>query len=91
MWFLTDSDNWVKTYTIPRALDTHWHMPLGMTHDGGRLLFHCSFYRRVEDVVRIYDPCTNTYKDVTRTPAISSSKRLSLCNLHLDSFITARI
>jgi hypothetical protein len=39
IWFLTESNNWVKRYTIPRAPNTYLHMPLGMTHDGGKLIF----------------------------------------------------
>jgi hypothetical protein len=51
-----------------------------------KLIFKCSFLDTLAQDVRIYDPCTNTCKHVTRTP--HTSKGLSLCNLHLDSFIS---
>ncbi|XP_051221248.1 F-box protein At5g18160-like [Lolium perenne] len=92
IWLLTDSDNWVKTYTIPMAPKTYLYMPLGMTPDGGKLLFRCSSYYTPAEVVRIYDLSTNTCKDVTKTSATRGHRsRLSLCNLHLDSFISARM
>ncbi|CAM0953996.1 unnamed protein product [Alopecurus aequalis] len=92
IWLMTDSkngDNWVKAYTIPIAPKTYLYKPLGMTHDGGRLLFRCFHYNQAQ-VVRIYDPCTNTCKDVTKTTT-NDGHRISLCKLHLESFISAKI
>ncbi|KAI4980044.1 hypothetical protein ZWY2020_016797 [Hordeum vulgare] len=92
VWLLTDSHNskWVKAYTIPTDLHTYLHTPLRMTHGGGRLLFRCFRFGGRAQMVRSYDPCTNACTHVIKAPGNLSSK-ISICNLHLESFISNKI
>lgn len=91
IWLLTDPNKgiWDKTYAIPMDPHIQHYTLLGMTHDGERLLFQCSFYHKPAQAVRIYDPCTNTWTDVTETSSTFAC-RIGLCNFRLGSFISAK-
>ncbi|XP_045086271.1 F-box protein At1g47340-like [Aegilops tauschii subsp. strangulata] len=91
VWLLTDPNKgiWDKAYAIPMDPHTQHYTPLGMTHDGERLLFQCSFNHKPAQAVRIYDPCTNAWTDVTETSSNFACK-IGLRNLRLGSFISAK-
>ncbi|KAK1661127.1 hypothetical protein QYE76_049286 [Lolium multiflorum] len=84
IWTMDRSDmTWSKAYTIPMAPFACRYMPLRVMHDGGKLLFHCSFDEGRSLVLQIYDPRTNSCTELTGAPH-DLAGRIGLCSFGLD-------
>jgi hypothetical protein len=90
IWTLDSSDmTWFKAYTIPMAPYTCRYMPLRVMHDGGKLLFHCSFDGGQSLVLQIYDDRTDTCTKITGAPH-DLAGRIGLCSFGLDHLVSAK-
>jgi F-box interacting protein len=85
IWILTDpaKERWIKEYTIPMAASTYNYRPLRLTHDGGKLIFHCT--NREGGELQVYNPQTQTITSLWKLDEITEN--IGLCNLNLDRFV----
>uniref|UniRef100_N1QPL2 F-box associated beta-propeller type 3 domain-containing protein n=1 Tax=Aegilops tauschii TaxID=37682 RepID=N1QPL2_AEGTA len=105
IWLLTDSDKstWVKAYTVPLdpsiplgSFSYCWMIPLGMLHDGSKLLFcysdglGCSEVGRPQ-VLQIYDPRYGTCIGVMKKLLGDDGSVAGFCSLHLGHFVPTKI
>jgi hypothetical protein len=94
IWFLADIDNsvWIKAYTISFGATRYSELtPLGVLCDIEKLLL-CGTPVVGGAQLQIYDPHDGTYTDVTEIiPHNYYAWNISLCSLHLKSFVSAKI
>ncbi|XBI41311.1 hypothetical protein VPH35_125784 [Triticum aestivum] len=91
IWLLIDSCKgvWIKVYSIP--MDPSAYSPITplriLVGDDGKLLFYITLKFDEFAVLQIYDPRHRTFTDAPKMLAGDNGGSISLCSLHLDSFL----
>lgn len=94
IWLLIDSRKgvWIKVYSIPVDPSAYSPiMPLRILRDNGKLLFYVTLKFEEFAVLRIYDPRHRTFTDAPKMLAGDNGGSISLCSLHLDSFLPIKV
>ncbi|KAF7104255.1 hypothetical protein CFC21_105163 [Triticum aestivum] len=94
IWLLIDSRKgvWIKVYSIPMDPSAYSLItPLRILGDNGKLLFHVTLSFDEFAVLQIYDPRHRTFTDAPKVLAGDNGGSISLCSLHLDSFLPANV
>ncbi|XP_048549007.1 probable F-box protein At1g14315, partial [Triticum urartu] len=95
IWLLIDSCKgvWIKVYSIP--MDPSAYSPITplriLVGDDGKLLFYITLKFDEFAVLQIYDPRHRTFTDAPKMLAGDNGGSISLCSLHLDSFLPANV